>query len=90
MLYIIDRAFLLIYGFQGLYALLFDANPMGEDLRMMNPQMMMGGAPGQQAKDYSKLFESEKDSYKLLKYTFLLDKSEDYLINEHEKGKLFQ
>ncbi len=58
---------------------MFDANPVGDELKMMNPQMMMGGGPNQ-PKDFAKLFESEKDSYDLLNYNFLLDKAEDYLL----------
>ncbi len=41
---------------------------MGEDLKMMNPQYMMGGGSSQQPKDFSKLFESERDSYDLMDY----------------------
>lgn len=62
---------------------------MGEDLKMMNPQYMMGGGSSQQPKDFSKLFESERDSYDLMDYKFVLDKAEGYLIKMHKDGKLF-
>ena len=83
-------AFLFIYGLQGVYGLMFDSNPVSEDLKMMNPQnMMSGGAPGQ-PKDFGKLFESERDSYDLMNYEFVLDKSEAYLIKKHKEGRLFE
>eukprot|EP00826_Nyctotherus_ovalis_P007347 TRINITY_DN11824_c0_g2_i7.p2 TRINITY_DN11824_c0_g2~~TRINITY_DN11824_c0_g2_i7.p2 ORF type:complete len:159 (+),score=50.47 TRINITY_DN11824_c0_g2_i7:481-957(+) len=84
-------AFLCIYGLQSLHGLLLSANPMDEDLRMMNPQYMAGGAGApNQPKDYARLFESEKDSYQLMNYEFALNKAEDYLILKHKKGELFQ
>jgi hypothetical protein len=85
----IRRAFLFIYGLQGIYALLFDSNPMGDDLKMMNPQYMMSGGGPQQPKDFAKLFESERDSYDLMDYKFVLDKAESYLIKKHNDGTLF-
>eukprot|EP00831_Metopus_contortus_P032227 TRINITY_DN2608_c0_g1_i2.p1 TRINITY_DN2608_c0_g1~~TRINITY_DN2608_c0_g1_i2.p1 ORF type:complete len:220 (-),score=46.97 TRINITY_DN2608_c0_g1_i2:110-769(-) len=81
-------AFLLIYGLQGIYSLIFDTNPVGDDLKMMNPGMMMGGGHPSQPKDYSKLFASKKDDFDLLKYSFVLDKSEEYLIQSFEKLSL--
>eukprot|EP01022_Parablepharisma_sp_SALTPOND_P015109 TRINITY_DN2109_c0_g1_i1.p1 TRINITY_DN2109_c0_g1~~TRINITY_DN2109_c0_g1_i1.p1 ORF type:complete len:1160 (-),score=115.81 TRINITY_DN2109_c0_g1_i1:6531-10010(-) len=84
-------AFLFIYGLQGVYGLMFDSNPVGEDLKMMNPQYMMGGAGApNQPKDYTKLFESERDNYNLMNYDFELDKAEDYLINKFKAGRLFE
>jgi len=80
---------LFIYGLQGVYALVFDSNPIGEDLKMMNPQYMMTGGAPNQPKDYTKLFESEKDSYDLMNYSFVLDKAEAYLISKHKSGELF-
>lgn len=91
----LSLAFLFIYGLQGVYGLMFDSNPIGDDLKMMNPQYMMGGmmggpggAPGQ-PKDYGKLFESERENYDILNYEFVLDKAEGYLIKKFKENRLF-
>ena len=84
-------AFLCIYGLQSLHGLLLSANPMDDDLKMMNPQFMAGDAGNPaQPKDYMKLFESEKDSYDLMNYDFVLDKAEEYLIQKYKRKELFQ
>ena len=80
------RAFLLVFGLNGILGLILADNKTIEEMEMMaSGAGMMGGAQQGAAKNYKALFKAEKDFYEILNYKFALDDVEDAFM--HKFGK---
>jgi len=82
--------FLLMFGLQGLQGLVFgeDIATAEENMQMMaGPAASMMSGQQKQPKDYTQIFESERDNFELMSHHFRLENIEEELLASH-KGKL--
>lgn len=71
-------SFLLVYGLNGILAMIIQDSKTIEEMEMMasGAHMMQGGGQGAQ-KNYKNLFKGERDAYDLMNYKFGLEDVED-------------
>ena len=81
-------AFLLVYGLNGVMALLLADQKTIEEMELMaSGAGMMQQQAGMQQKNYQNLFKAEKEYYEIVAYDFKLENIEEEFLLRHKATK---